>query len=284
MAGDGAMRGRADGGEGVGALGGRGFVENVGAKFDAEDAADGVVEAGHGDGAVVDFADEAGAEGFPILRGVEDVEAGVEGGGAVGVGAAGDLAVGVPVSHDETVEAHAAFEDVGEEKFVGVHFHPVPGIVRGHDRLRAGVDGLGVAGGVEADEVGFGGEGVALVAAVGGGTVTEKMFGGRDDVILVEEGGAGALESGDDSGSVLGDDLRILGVAFVGAAPAVVAGNGDGGGKGPVHAGGTHLSGGDFANAVEELRIVRGAEADVVREKCGAVDIVMAVDGVRGPD
>ncbi len=82
----------------------------------------------------------------------------------------------------------------------------------------------------------------------------------------------------------MGHDLRILRIAFICAAPAVVARHRNRRRERPVHAGRTHLGGSDFADAAEQIRVVSRAQADIVREKGSAIDIVVAMDGVRRPD
>ena len=72
--------------------------------------------------------------------------------------------------------------------------------------------------------------------------------------------------------------------ALVGAAPAVVAHHGHGGRERPVDAGGAHLARDGLADALDQRRVVGGAQADVVREQRAAVDVVVAVDGVGAPD
>ncbi len=110
------------------------------------------------------------------------------------------------------------------------------------------------------------------------------MLGGGNDVILVEESCALAFQARDHGASIGGDDFRIFGIAFIAAAPAVVARHGDGRGEGPVHTGRTDFLGGGATDPLDQGRIVGGAQADIVRKQRRAVDIVVAVDSVRRPD
>ncbi len=103
-------------------------------------------------------------------------------------------------------------------------------------------------------------------------------------MVLVEKGLALSLDAGDHGRSVLGDDLRVFGIAFVGPTPAVVAGDRDRRRERPVHADGAHLGGGGRADTMDQFRIVRRAQADIVRIKGGAENVVVTMDGIRRPD
>ena len=262
----------------------RGFVEDAHAILDAQYAPHGVVQARLRDGAIIHFAHQVGIEVLPALGFVEDVQPGIEGGGTVGVAAPRNLAMGQPVAHDEAVKAHMALQDTRHQSFIGVHLDAVPTVVGGHDRLGAGIDRRLVTGAMDRRQLQFADQGIALVAAAVGRAVAEKMLGGRDDVILVKEGRALPFQAGNHGGGIGRDDLRIFRIAFIAAAPAVVTGDRNGRCKRPVHAGGTHLGGGGFTDLADQVGIVGGAQADIVRKERGAIDIVVAVDGVRRPD
>ena len=60
------------------------------------------------------MADEIGVQKLPVLRLIEDIQARVESYRTIGIGAAWDLAVCEPITHDEAVEAHAALEHIGQ--------------------------------------------------------------------------------------------------------------------------------------------------------------------------
>ena len=98
-----------------------------------------------------------------------------------------------------------------------------------------------------------------------------------------------ALQAEGHRSGVGGGDLRILGVAFVAAAPTHVARHRQGRAEGPVGAGDGHLLGGGLADPPDQVGVARGAQADVVRIEGGADDVVVAVhrvdaeqDGDRG--
>ncbi len=127
------------------------------------------------------------------------------------------------------------------------------------------------------------GQVVALVAPAVGAAVAQEVLGGRDHVVLVEEGGPLALQPADHGGGVGGHDLGIFRIALVGSAPAVVPHHGQGRSERPVHAQRPHLLGRGRADPADEVGITRRAQADIVREERGSVDVVVAVHGVGGP-
>ena len=128
--------------------------------------------------------------------------------------------------------------------------------------------------------------GVALVGAVRGAAVGQEVLGGGGDPAGGECPPAlePALQALDHRCRVGGHDLRGLAVALVGAAPAVVAGDGQGRREGPVEAGDRHLLGRGLADAADEVRVAGGTEADIVREDGGADDVVVAVHRVDAED
>ena len=154
-----------------------------------------------------------------------------------------------------------------------------------HDRLHAGFDRGRIAGAVNVAQLGRGRRIVALVVPALGAAVADEMLGGGDDVAGAEEiGRAGhALQAFDHRPGIGADDLRILAEALVGAAPAIVADDGEGRREIPVDAGHRHLDRGDLADAADQVRIAHRAEPDILREDGRADDIGMAVDGVDAP-
>ncbi len=112
---------------------------------------------------------------------------------------------------------------------------------------------------MQPDQIGFGDEGIALVSAAVGRAVAEEVLGGRDDMILIEEGETRTFQSLHDGGGILGRDLRIFRVTFICAAPAVVASNCNRQRERPVHAGRAYLGGSDLADAADQVPVVRRA-------------------------
>ena len=154
-----------------------------------------------------------------------------------------------------------------------------------HDRLHAGLDRGRIAGAVNVAQLGGRGRIVALVAAVRGAAVADEMLGGGDDMAGAEEFGRArpALQALDHRAGIGADDLGILGEALIGAAPAVVADDGEGRREIPVDAGHRHLDRGHLADPADEVGIAHRAEADILREDGRADDIGVAVDGVDSP-
>ncbi len=130
---DGAMTKRANRLVGIGTLVRRGFVEHAHTHLDTQDPPHGIIEARFRNRAIIHFAHEIGVERFPVLRRVEDVEPRLESLGAIGIGAARNLAMRVPVTHDEAVKSHLALQHVCHQRLVGMHLHTVPRIVGCHD-------------------------------------------------------------------------------------------------------------------------------------------------------
>ncbi len=206
--------------------------------------------------------------------------------GAVVVGAARHLAVGVPVADDEAVKAHPGLQHAGQKALVPVQLDALPTGEGGHHRHHARVDGRDVARGVQTGELALAVLVVALVLAVRGPAVAQEVLGrSRHAAVLQRRPCAGrALQAGHQLSGIGGDDLRVLGIAFVGAAPAVVAHHGQGRPEAPVDPDGGGLAGGRLADPAHQGRVVHGAQADVVREEGRAHDIVVPVHGVDAED
>ena len=78
----------------------------------------------------------------------------------------------------------------------------------------------------------------------------------------------------------LRDQLGILGEAFVGASPADILRDRDARREGPLNTGGADLFRGGALHLLDQLRIPRAAEPDVVREDHRPQHVIVAVDGV----
>ena len=282
-----AMRGRAEQlvAAGEGTLRRAHLLEQAGADLDAKDAAHRFVEARLRDLAGADLGQGVGIELAPAVGRHEHVEAGVEALRAGGVGAAVDLAVRVPVADDQAVEADLVADDAGEQVAAAMDLGAAHPREARHDRLDAGLDRRRIAGAVNVAQVGGRGRIVALVAAILGAAVADEMLGGGDDPARAEEfGRAGhSLQALDHRAGKGTHDLGMLGEAFIGAPPAVVADDGEGRREVPVDAGHRHLDRGHFADPADEVGIAGRAEADILREDGRADDIGMAVDRVDAP-
>ena len=159
-----------------------------------------------------------------------------------------------------------------------------PRVERDHHGLRAGRERAVVALAVDVDHLGLGGGVDALVLAAGGAAVADEVLGGADHAVGADAVAAVALQAAHRLIAVGARDPRVLGEALVGAAPAVVADDGERRREGPVLAGRAHLLGGRGLDVADQARVVRRAEPDVVREQRRAEDVRVAVDRVDPPD
>ena len=258
------------------------------AQLDAKDAGDGVVDARLRDLARLHLRDGIGDEGLPLVGDHHHVDAGVDGLRAAVVAAAGHLADAVPVRHDETVEAHLVLQCHRQQVACAMHLavvlagsDVVPAVERRHDGLHAGLDGPVVALAVDVDHRGLRDRGVALVLAAVSGAIADEMLGSGDDIaVLVQH----ALHALDVRGGVLADQCRLRGIAFIRPAPARVLRDRDRRGKRPGHASGTRGLSRGFGDALDQFDVVRGTQADVVREDGRAVHVAVAMHGIGPPD
>ena len=127
---------------------------------------------------------------------------------------------------------------------------------------------------------------VALVLAARGAAVGEEVLGrpgnatGGDRAVRRQF----TLEAEGHRTGVALRHLGMLGIAFIGAAPAVILGYGQGRAEGPVGTGHGDFERSGFADAADQVGIARGTQADVVREDGRADDVVVPVDGVDAID
>jgi hypothetical protein len=89
-----------------------------------------------------------------------------------------------------------------------------------------------------------------------------------------------ALQPPDRSSPELGNQLVVFGKPFVSPAPAFILWHGNARGKGPVDPGCPHFLCGNPANLLNQLRIARAAQANVVGKDHGTEYIVVPVNGV----
>ena len=268
--------------------GGRLVLPQACAQLHAQDAGDGVVDAGLRDFAGLHLGDGVGDEGLPCIRHHHHVDAGVDRLRAAVVLATGHLADAVPVGHHEAVEAHLLLQGHGQQVAGAVHLavvlaggDVVPAVERGHHRLHAGLDGTVVPLPVHVDHLRLRDQRIALVLAAVGGAVADEMLGGGDHVAVLVQQPLHALDVG---GRVFADQRGLGGIALVGASPARVLRDRDGRRERPGHAGGARGLAGGLGDALDQFDVMRGAQADVVREDGGAVDVAVSVHGIGAPD
>ena len=90
----------------------------------------------------------------------------------------------------------------------------------------------------------------------------------------------GALQPAHRGLAELGHQRRVLAEALVRAAPALVARHGHARRERPVDAGRADFGAVSAADLLDQLRVARGAQADVVRKDHGADHVAVAVHGV----
>ena len=183
-------------------------------------------------------------------------------------------------------KSHPALEHVGQHALVGRELDAVPAGEGDQHGQHAGVDRRRVALGVQPDQVAPPGSrrrpGPCRRACRRrrGNAWRSPRSAGRDRIARRSARLAGPGPWGPHSA----DDLGLGAVALVASAPAHVTRHGHRGAEGPVGPGDGHFFGGRLADAADQCRIARGAEADVVREDGGAQDIVVAVHRVDAED
>ena len=259
-----------------------GGVKDARRDLGAEDTGDGLVQPRGGDLARPRLGQGIVVKGLPGVRGHEHVEPGVDRIGAAVGPAAGQGGMGVPVADQQALEAQRSPQDVGQQRPVAGVLGSIPAREGHHDRQDAGVDGLAVAGQVDVDQFLFGHRCIAPVATVGGSAVGEEMLGRSHDIAGRQTDAVAqfALQSAHEGGGIGSGDTRLFGEPFIGPAPAVVAGHGQGRGEGPVDTGRCDFLGRGAGDGLDQGRVARGAEADVVRKDGRPDDVGVAVHSV----
>ncbi len=219
---------------------------------------------------------------LPMVGGHEHVDARVDSRGAVLGGAARQLPVTVPVADHEARKSHPSLEHVGEERSVAVHLVAVPARIGGHHRQHPRIDRTDVALGVKPDQLLLADPRVALIHAVAGAAIAQKMLGrGRHSSGLQLVGEIGrTLQSLDCGPGILAHQGRILGKTLVAAAPAHILRDGQRRSECPVDARGRNFLGGGRADSPHQVSIVRRAQADIVRIQDGSDHVAVSVYGI----
>ncbi len=177
-------------------------------------------------------------------------------------GDAGQPVHGQAVRHDQSVEAPALAQQPREQSPVARAGKTVDLVVRGHDGGGAGPH-AGVGGG-EVDLVEFPGTefGLGGVAAPDGGALPGEVL--EDDRRLVGgEEVACALHAPDQCLGEPGGQVRVLGVALLGTAPARIAGDVQRGHQGDMAAAGPQFGRGVGGGGLVQLRVPGGADGQV---------------------
>src|SRR6185437_15028759 len=149
-----------------------------------------------------------------------------------------------------------------------------------HHAQHTGFDGAEVARAMHVDHVAAADPGLALVGTVVGRTVADEMLGGGHHVVLAEI----PLKPLYIGTRVFAHQRALAGKTLVAAPPAYIPGHGQGRRERPFDTGGAHRPGGGRADRLDQGRVVRRAEADVVREQRGPEHVVVAMHGIGAPD
>ena len=104
-------------------------------------------------------------------------------------------------------------------------------------------------------------------------------------MIIVKEGIVAelSLNTFNQIASVLSDNSRIFRIAFIGAPPAVVAHNRNGGRKGPVQTSHQYFFCSNSTNFMHQVGVIGRTQTNVMGEKCRTNNIVMAVNSICSP-
>ena len=153
-----------------------GFKQS-GANFDAKDIGYRILEPVHRYNAAFRLFQQAVVERFPCIRRHIHVEPCIDRLRTAGIGATQYLAMGIPVTDDETAKAHPLFQDVGQQSFVSGYFLAIPAGKTGHDGLDTSIDRRDIGAAVNIAQFRFADFGIALIATLIGAAVGQKMFG-----------------------------------------------------------------------------------------------------------
>ncbi len=257
-------------------------VKEAQPRLHSQDAAHGVVDACKWNAAGARVRERARVHLLPVFGHHQQIDAGEHGARAIGLAAPGQLAVGVPIAHDETGKAHAILQHRRHETAVAGHLDALPTREGNHHAHHARVDRSRVTGSMNADEIRLTDLRITLVDAPRRAAVAQKMLRGRRHVPALNDttGGGLTLQAAHHRRGIRTHEFGRLRIALVGATPTVVARHGDARGEDPVKARRGSLHRRCRANSAQQLRVVRGAEGDVVRKDRGACDVAVAVHGI----
>ncbi len=279
---------------------GFGGVEHAEFEAGAEEAAEGDVEFGFGDEALMYGIDECGI-GLTFGEAALEIGAGFDRvGGSVGhvgrvVVAGEDVGGGGTVRDDVAGEVPVIAEVIAKQHGVGASGRAVDGVVGAHHGLRVGFgDGGAECGEVGVFEVVCGDVDIGAVARGFGAGVHVEVLGRGDDA---EEVGVGALHAGDEGDGHAAGEEWVFAVGLLAAAPARVAEDVDVGrpvGEAeellvPVVADGVvvlgaRFGGDDLGFVVDERRVPGGGHADDLREVGGGAGEGVAVQAFVPPE
>ena len=254
--------------------------------FDAQYAGNRIVEPRHRDRPVARLGQRTVVEAAPAVGRHEHVDPGVDCLGATGVAAACHLAVRVPVGDHQAAEIHAPLQNVGHQPAVPRKLDAVPAREAGHHGGNPVFHCRQIGRAMDQPQLDFGNGGIALVLAVGGGAIGKEVLGAGGDVRARKDrlGRWRSLQAADHAADIRGNQRGVRGIAFIGAAPAVILRHRDGRGEGPFLPGDADLDRSNLPDPLDQIGIARRAEPDIVRKDRRADDIAMAVHCIGAPD
>ena len=254
--------------------------------FDPQDLGHGIVDPGHRDAAGPGARQKVLVHRFPGVGRHIHVDPGHQGLRAAFIGAAGNLAVGIPVGDDEPAEIHPVFQHAGDQRSVAGHLLALPAGKADHDGRHTFGDGRAIRFAVNVAQIFFADGAVALIDAIVGPAIGEEMLGrgkhkrAGEQIVVAGR----ALQAAHHRADIGSDQIGIGRISFVGAAPAEILGDGHRRGECPFLAGHADFPGRDRADFLDQSDIAHRAKTDIVRKQGRADDIGMTVDGIRAPD
>jgi len=92
------------------------------------------------------------------------------------------------------------------------------------------------------------------------------------------------LQAIDNAIAIGGNDVGILGEAFIGATPSIILWNRQRWGERPVMPGDAEFQCGDPCDLLDQVWIIRGAEPDIVRKDDRPAQVRVTVDSINAPN
>ncbi len=141
-----------------------------------------IVDPGHRDRARLGARQQVFVDRLPRVGRHVHVDPGHQRLRAAFIGAAGDLAVGIPVGDDEAAEIHPVFQHAGDQRLVAGHLHALPAGKADHHGRHTFGNRRAVRLAVNIAQIFFADRAVALIDPVIGAAIGEEMLGRCDHV------------------------------------------------------------------------------------------------------
>ncbi|MBA7580658.1 hypothetical protein ES708_22552 [subsurface metagenome] len=157
-------------------------------EFYGEDSPHGIVNSLQRNVPIIDRLGQAINKGIIVVGHHNHIQPGIDGGNNITAIVAGYLINALPVGDEKALEVQFAFEHIGQQILLGMHFHASPTAKGDHDAHCASVYSRNVGGKMHSSQGGLIHIGDALVkhellhdkgvrAAPGGSTISHKVFG-----------------------------------------------------------------------------------------------------------